>query len=99
MVANAVMVGHLPLLALTAILVLHPLASASCAVSITSTAITVISPSAAIRAKSTMVVLVSMDVKILMNCIKMTGDIIKSRRPTMGFLYSSCHLLVILLRT
>jgi hypothetical protein len=43
---------HLPLLAFTATLVLHPLASASCIVSMMSTATTLTSPNAATRANT-----------------------------------------------
>jgi hypothetical protein len=56
---------YLPLLVLAATLLLHPLASASCAVNMISTATTITKPNAAIREKTTNVEFVSKTLNIL----------------------------------
>jgi hypothetical protein len=79
---------HLPLLAFTATLVLHPLASASCAVKMISTATTVTNPSAAIIAKITNVEFVSIGCKYFTKYIILIGKF-ERNALLMGFLYNS----------
>ena len=77
---------------MNATLLLHPLASASCAVKMMSTATTVTKPSAAIRVKITNVEFVSIGSKYFTKYIILIGKF-EENYPFMGFVLLSLSFL------